>query len=270
MVSVCEFLDRPQARAQALEDYRRNGYLILTEVFTPAEVAQMHEAWTKIADERSAAGKKPYANLLMTHVSNPGVASVVRNPLLVKSVEAVLGGRIELIQSQLMHGRPGSKGFSPHQDNFFNRAEPKDDIIAAWIAVEPVDRENGSLAAYPRSHVDGLVKTRRDWFYLVTRSLDIAKSLLRIVMPKGRVGPDDSGVVERYAYASAPKGVQAIPVALAPGSVALMHGDLIHFSYPNQTESRFRRSLVANFIRVGTKFAAGPLTRRTPFDVYAS
>lgn len=270
MVSVREFLDRPQAREQALEDYRQSGYLILTDLFTPEEVAQMQNVWTEIADQRHAAGKKPHANLLMTHVTNPGVAAVVRHPLLVKCVEAVLGGRIELIQSQLMHGRPGSKGFSPHQDNFFNRAEPKDDIVAAWIAVERVDRENGSLAAYPGSHVDGLVKTRRDWFYLVTRSLDIAKSLLRIVLPKGRAEPDDTGVVERYAYASAPKGVQAIPLALAPGSIALMHGDLIHFSYPNQTESRFRRSLVANFIRVGTKFAAGPLTRRTPFDVYAA
>ncbi len=270
MVSVREFLDLPQAREQALADYRRMGYLILTDLFSPEEVDRMHAVWAEIARQRQGEGKKPHAHLLMTHATNPGVASVVRHPLLVKCVEAVLGGRIELIQSQLMHGQPGSKGFSPHQDNFFNRAEPNGDIVAAWIAVDKVDQENGSLAAYPGSHVDGLVETRRDWLYLVTRSLDIAKSLLRVALPKGPSEPNDTGVVERYAYAKPPNGVSPVPVAMAPGSVAIMHGDLIHFSYPNRTEGRFRRSLVANFIRVGTKFAAGPLTRRTPFDVYAS
>jgi ectoine hydroxylase-related dioxygenase (phytanoyl-CoA dioxygenase family) len=270
MADAREFLADSEVRRKALEDYRNSGFLVLRSVFTDSEIAGMRDTWSMIGESRRQDGKAPHRNLLMTHVSMPGVASVVRNQTLVRCIEAILDGKIELIQSQLMFGAPGAKGFSPHQDNFFNRAEPRDKIVAAWIAIDKVDRENGSLAAYPGSHVNGLVKTRRDMVYLLTRSLDIAKSLLRIVFPRGSGEPNDSGVVERYAYAETPPDVSAVALTMAPGSVAIMHGDLVHFSYPNQTSDRFRCSLVANYIRIGTRFVAGPLTRRTPFDVYAS
>jgi hypothetical protein len=82
MVSVREFLDRPQARDQALESYRQTGYLVLTDLFTPEELVRMKAVWTEIAEQRRREGKKPHATLLMTHINNRGVASIVRHPLL--------------------------------------------------------------------------------------------------------------------------------------------------------------------------------------------
>ncbi len=265
-----EFLADPKVRELASEEYRKSGLIVLSKVFTDDQLAEMRATWSKIAESRQQDGKNPFDSLLMTHISMPGVANVVCNSTLVGCVEGVLGGKIELIQSQLMFGYPGTGGFSAHQDNFFNRADPKDNIVAAWIAVEKAEKENGCLAAYPGSHLNGLVKTRRDWFYLLTRSFQIAKSLMRVLMPQARSEPNDSGVVERYAHAEIPKGTSEVAVVLEPGSVAFMHGDLVHSSYPNRTQDRFRRSLVANYIRVGTRYATGPLTRRTPFDVYAA
>lgn len=270
MVTVRDFLDRPLAREQALEDYRQTGYLVLTDLFGPAELAGMRAAWTKIAEQRRREGKKPHATLLMTHITNPEIAAIVRHPLLVKSSEAILGGKIDLIQSQLMHGQPGTKGFSPHQDNFYNRADPADGIVAAWMALEDVDRENGALGVFPASHRNGLAGTRRDWVYLLSRSPDVARSLLRLASPKFRSGDDDSSVIERFVYAEAPNDIQPVPVALKAGSVVFMHGDAIHLSYPNQTQHRSRQSLLTNFVKVGTRFSAGRLSGRVPFDVYAS
>jgi ectoine hydroxylase-related dioxygenase (phytanoyl-CoA dioxygenase family) len=270
MVTVREFLEVPQVRAEALEGYRQTGYLILTDLFEPSELAQMRSAWGQIADERRREGKKPHATLLMTHITHPEIAAIVRHPLLVKTAEAVLGGRVDLIQSQLMHGMPGSKGFSPHQDNFYNRANPRDGIVAAWMALEDVDKENGALGVFPASHHNGLADTRRDWVYLLTRSPDVAKSLLRLASPKFRTGDDDSSVIERFVYAEAPGNIEPVPVALTAGSVVFMHGDAIHLSYPNQTKDRSRKSLLTNYVKVGTQFSAGKLTGRVPFDVYAS
>jgi ectoine hydroxylase-related dioxygenase (phytanoyl-CoA dioxygenase family) len=269
MVTVCEFLERPQVREQALEDYRRTGYLVLTDLFTPEELSRMRKAWSALAEQRRGEGKKPHATLLMTHVTNPEVATIVRHRLLVKSVEAVLGGKVDLIQSQLMHGQPGTKGFTPHQDNFYNRANPNDGITAAWIALEDVDQENGALGIFPASHLNGLAATRRDWVYLLSRSPDVAKSLLRLASPKFRSGDDDSSVIERFVYAETPDDVRPVPVALKAGSVVFMHGDAIHLSYPNQTKDRSRQSLLTNFVKVGTQFSAGKLSGRVPFDVYA-
>jgi ectoine hydroxylase-related dioxygenase (phytanoyl-CoA dioxygenase family) len=268
MVTVSEFLGRPRAREQALEDYRQTGYLILTDLFTPEELARMRSVWGKIAEQRRREGKKPHATLLMTHITNAGVASIVRHPLLVKCTETVLGGRVDLIQSQLMHGQPGTKGFTPHQDNFYNRAQPNDGITAAWIALEDVDQENGALGIFPASHLNGLAATRRDWVYLLSRSPDVAKSLLRLASPRFRNGDDDSSVIERFVYAEAPDDIKPVPVALKGGSVVFMHGDAIHLSYPNQTKDRSRQSLLTNFVKVGTQFSAGKLSGRVPFDVY--
>jgi ectoine hydroxylase-related dioxygenase (phytanoyl-CoA dioxygenase family) len=270
MVAAREFLEVPRVREEALERYRQTGYLILSDLFEPSELAEMRAAWGQIAEQRRREGKKPHATLLMTHIIHPEIAAIVRHPLLVKTVEAVLGGRVDLIQSQLMHGMPGSKGFSPHQDNFYNRANPRDGIVAAWMALEDVDKENGALGVFPASHLNGLADTKRNWVYLLTRSPDVAKSLLRLASPKFRAGDDDSSVIERFVYAEAPRNIEPVPVALKAGSVVFMHGDAIHLSYPNQTKDRSRKSLLTNYVKVGTQFSAGKLTGRVPFDVYAS
>ena len=270
MISAHDFLTDPEAYRKALEDYRATGYVVLRNVFTAAEISRIRDTWTTIAEGRRQEGKRPYTTLLMTHLSNAGVADIVRNRILLSCVEGLLAGRVELIQSQLMFGMPGNKGFSPHQDNFYNRAEPKGGIIAAWLALEDVNEDNGCLAVFPSSHLGGLAKTRRDWLYLLSRAPDVAKSLIRLTSSKARTRPNDSGVIERYVYAQVPDNAKAVAVTMEEGSVVFMHGDTIHFSYPNRTTDRFRRSLLTNYVRVGTTFAAGKLTGRVPFDVYAA
>jgi ectoine hydroxylase-related dioxygenase (phytanoyl-CoA dioxygenase family) len=265
-----QFVDDPLQRQQVLEAYRETGFVVLSDVFDRTELGRMRSTWAEISEQRRKEGKKAHATLLMMHALDPGVAQIVRSPLLVKCVEGFLGGKIELIQSQLMYGMPGAKGFSPHQDNFYNRADPKDGIVAAWIALEDVDRENGSLAVFPVSHKNGLAETRKDWMYLLTRSPDVLKSLMRATSPARRAQPDDSSVIERFVYAQAPKDIEPVALAMKAGSVAFMHGDAIHFSYPNVTTDRSRRSLLTNYVKVGTAFSAGKLSGRVPFDVYAS
>jgi len=270
MTTAGAFLDDAQVRAAALAGYRETGCLIVDEVFGAAQLAKMNETWAKISQDRRREGKKEHSTLLMMHERTPGVAEIVRDRCLVDCVEAVLGGKVELIQSQLMYGAPGVKGFSPHQDNYYNRAQPSDGIVAAWIALEDVDVENGALAMLPGSHKGGLVEARRDWLYLIGRSPDVVKSLLRLAVPSLQKSENDSGVIERFVHARSDGGAAPSTLSMKAGAVAFMHGDLIHFSHPNRTASRFRRSLLANYIRVGTVFAAGKLTGRVPFDIYES
>jgi ectoine hydroxylase-related dioxygenase (phytanoyl-CoA dioxygenase family) len=267
MSTATMFLEDAQTRREALAAYADRGCVIVDEVFSPAQLAAMKDTWTGISASRRQEGRRPFATLLMMHPSTPGVANIVRDRRLVACMEGLLGAKIELIQSQLMFGAPGVKGFSAHQDNYYNRANPSDGIIAAWIALEDVDVENGALAMYPGSHKAGLVEARRDWLYLVRRSPDVVKSLLRMVAPS-LTGENDSGVIERFVHAKAGQAA-AETLEMKAGSVAFMHGDLIHFSHPNRSKARFRRSLLANYVRVGTTFASGKLTGRVPFDVYA-
>jgi ectoine hydroxylase-related dioxygenase (phytanoyl-CoA dioxygenase family) len=270
MTDATHFIDDPETRAAARAEYETNGCLIIDGVFTAPQLANMNETWSQIGESRKQAGKKPYSTLLMMHLSTPGVAEIVRDRRLLACVEGVLGGKVELIQSQLMFAPPGVKGFSAHQDNFYNRAVPTNGIVAAWIALEDVHEDNGALAVYLASHKGGLVEAKRDWLYLLGRSPDVVKSLLRMTAPSLQKGHNDSGVIERFVHAQVGKSVASTTLSMKAGAVAFMHGDLIHYSHPNRTTSQFRRSLLANYIRVGTDFAAGKLTGREPFDVYAS
>jgi ectoine hydroxylase-related dioxygenase (phytanoyl-CoA dioxygenase family) len=269
MINVGAFLGDAQARSEALAEYRGAGCLIINDVFSSEQLAKMRETWAEIAGNRQREGKKQYATLLMMHEHASGVAEIVRDRRLLSCVEAVLGGRIELIQSQLMYGAPGVKGFSPHQDNYYNRANPNDGIVAAWIALEDVDVENGALVVLRGSHKNGLVEAKRDWLYLVGRSPDVVKSLLRLALPSLQKSENDSGVIERFVYAKAKGDVAPQTLEMKAGAVAFMHGDLIHYSHPNRTQARFRRSLLSNYVRVGTHFSAGKLTGRVPFALYA-
>jgi ectoine hydroxylase-related dioxygenase (phytanoyl-CoA dioxygenase family) len=268
-VRAGDFLHNPQVRRQALEEYRAAGYFILEDVFDEASVAHMRQTWEEISDRRRGQRKSPHASLLMIHNTNPAIVGIVRNRTLVGCVEGFLGGKVKLIQSQLMHAGPGSGGFSPRQDNYYNRADPRDGIIAAWIAVDDVDQSNGALSVIAGSHLNGLAKTRRDWLYLLSRSPDIAKSLLRLALPKRGKQENDTGVIERFTYAEVPKDSMPIAAVMKAGSVLFMHGDTIHFSGPNHTNDRLRRSLLTNFVRTGTAFAKGRLSARVSFDVYA-
>ncbi|MSR15997.1 MAG: hypothetical protein EXR86_15905 [Gammaproteobacteria bacterium] len=268
MASAEQFLNEPGLKQQVIEEYRASGYVILSDVYDERVLSSMRKTWQNISEERGAHGKKPFVTLLMAHNAYPEVADIVRHRPLVKCVEGLLGSRVEMIQSQLMFGAPGTSGFSPHQDNFYNRADPNDGIIAAWIALEPVDQQNGGLGVYPGSHKKGLVETRQDWLYLLSRSPDILKSLVRLASPRLRAEANDSGVMERFVYALPPTGLNLVGLSMEPGSVVFMHGDLIHSSFPNRTTDRARRSLLANYVRVGTSYASGRLTGRTRFELY--
>ena len=46
---------------------------------------------------------------------------------------------------------PGTKGFSPHQDNTYVKAS-SDSFISAWIALTNVNNKNGGLIIWPKSH----------------------------------------------------------------------------------------------------------------------
>ncbi|HET6296375.1 MAG TPA: phytanoyl-CoA dioxygenase family protein, partial [Kribbella sp.] len=59
-------------------------------------------------------------------------------------------------QSMFYFKPPGARGQALHQDNIFLRADPET-CLAAWIAIDDVDADNGGLAVVPGSHRTELV-----------------------------------------------------------------------------------------------------------------
>jgi hypothetical protein len=138
-------------------------------------------------------------------------------------------------QSMFYFKPPGARGQAMHQDNTFLRAHPET-CLAAWIAVDDVDAENGGLAVVPGSHQVELV---------CPEEADLSESFTNAEVP-------------------IPDGLSKVQTKMKAGDVLFFHGSVVHGSRPNTTTDRFRRSLIFHYIpEDSTEIAAfyNPLVR---------
>ncbi|KAJ9563993.1 hypothetical protein OSB04_009153 [Centaurea solstitialis] len=133
-----------------------------------------------------------------------------------------------IIQSMYIFKQPGIGGeVVPHQDNSFLYTDPPS-CTGLWLALEDATTVNGCLWAIPGSHKDGLVR---------------------------RFIRDDKGV---HFDKPSPSYDQKdfVPVEVKAGSLVLIHGDLIHQSFENQS-SKSRHAYSLHVIDTeGCKWAA--------------
>jgi ectoine hydroxylase-related dioxygenase (phytanoyl-CoA dioxygenase family) len=92
--------------------------------------------------------------------------------------------------------------------------------VAAWVACDVIDRENGGLEVVPGTH-------RMDVFCPETA---------------------DSDVSFAREYVPPPPGLAPVPVDMAPGDVLFFNGSLVHGSQPNRAAERFRRSFIGHYV----------------------
>ena len=102
----------------------------------------------------------------------------------------------------------------PHQDNYYFCLDP-DASITLWLAIDPVDQQNGCLRYLPGSHRDGL------------REHD-ASNVLGFSQ-----GVTDYGEEEI---------AREVEICCQPGDLVVHHGEVIHRADPNRTADRQRRA----------------------------
>jgi len=138
-------------------------------------------------------------------------------------------------QSMFYFKPPGARGQALHQDNIFLRADPET-CLAAWIAIDDVDADNGGLAVVPGSHRTELV---------CPEPADLTESFTNRQVP-------------------IPAGMQKVQTRMKAGDVLFFHGSVVHGSRPNSSTDRFRRALIFHYVpEASTEIAAfyDPLVR---------
>ncbi|CAN1151544.1 Phytanoyl-CoA dioxygenase [Linum perenne] len=112
-----------------------------------------------------------------------------------------------IIQSMYIFKQPGIGGeVVPHQDNSFLYTEPTT-CTGLWVALEDATAINGCLWAIPASHKNGLVR--------------------RFI--RGEQGVSFDRPSPSYNQSD------FVPIEVKAGSLVLIHGDLIHQSFENQS-----------------------------------
>ena len=224
----------------ALDDAERqrfavDGFAIARGLYTADEVREitdefmaMHAAGPVPGHFEPRAADNPgetddvlrsYPRVMHPHQIN----DVARRYLLDSRVRAILedllGEEPLAAQSMFYFKPPGARGQALHQDNFYLRVDPGT-CVAAWLACDVIDRDNGGLEVVPGTH-------RMDVF--CPEEADPEVSFTRDYVPP-------------------PPGLAPVPVDMAPGDMLFFNGSLVHGSGPNATADKFRRSFICHYV----------------------
>ncbi|WBO62305.1 phytanoyl-CoA dioxygenase family protein [Streptomyces camelliae] len=217
----------PETLRQRFEE---DGFTVVRALFDRAEAERLCDVFAAL----HAAGPVPghfeprpadpdplrrHPRVMQPHEFSAPARELLLDARLRTVLEVLFGEEVLAAQSMFYFKPPGARGQALHQDNFYLRVEPGT-CIAAWVACEPIDRENGGLEVVPGTH-------RMDLF--CPELADEEQSFAREYVPP-------------------PPGLVPVAVDLAPGDVLFFNGSLVHGSGPNRSADRFRRSFIGHYV----------------------
>lgn len=222
----------PQLTPAQRQEFERDGYTVYPGLFTPEEVQGLADAHAALHTRGEIPGcfksvppaqatdpLAAYPRMMHPHRVDPVAMRYLIHPKLEPLLGTLFGEAPLAAQSMFYWKPPGARGQALHQDNFYLKVHPGT-CIAAWLAVDPADRENGGLFVVPGSH-------KMDLF--CPEEADLSVSFSRHFVP-------------------VPKGLHDVPLDLAAGDVLFFGGNVIHGSQPNRARHRFRRSFICHYI----------------------
>ena len=153
--------------ADAIEQYRRDGFLLLPPGFLPADVldtvasvlpeALATDSPARILERDGATVRSVYG----LHQTQPAIAELTRLPALLGAVRQLLDGEVYVHQSKINIKAPfAGDQWEWHQDYIYwlqDDGIQRPDLINVAVFLDDVTEFNGPLTFVPGSHADGLL-----------------------------------------------------------------------------------------------------------------
>jgi phytanoyl-CoA hydroxylase len=214
--------------------FQEEGYIIIRNLFSEEEIAALRTNFMNLhaqgeiegcfkaepIEEAIKSGNilSAYPRMMHPHRVNEEAMRYMLDPRVFYILKQLLGEEAVAAQSMFYFKPPGAKGQALHQDNFYLKVEPGT-CIAAWTAIDDADEANGGLFVVPNSQKE------------------------EIQCPH-EADPQQSFTKDEVDI---PDGLQPIPTDLKAGDVMFFNGNMIHGSYPNLSEDRFRRAFICHY-----------------------
>lgn len=214
-----------------LAEYKTQGFTIVRGVFSPEEVEMLRDHYMQLASEgrgffereqKAAATDDPlkkFPRMVHMHRWDGLSLQFLLDQRIQHCLTTLLGAEPYAVQTMLYFKPPGARGQALHQDQAPLRVQPGT-CMAAWMALDECDEANGCLQLVPGT---------QDLPLLCSVQADTTQSFTGSTVPlSDQMAP--------------------IPAIMKPGDILFFNGQVIHGSFPNSTEDRFRRSLIGHYI----------------------
>jgi phytanoyl-CoA hydroxylase len=211
--------------------YDRDGFVAVRRFLTPAALAELtreldryiREVVPVLPDSDAFFLDRTRRETLkqLQHMTGDAYfREYASHPLWHELARTLVGEEVECLGPEWFDKPPASGSPTPpHQDNYyFNLAPPN--VITVWLALDPVDDENGCLRYVAGSHCRGIRPHR------LSGILGFSQ------------GITDYGEADRAEEAA---------VHLQPGDAVAHHGNTIHRAEANASPTRHRRAFAMVF-----------------------
>ncbi len=224
--------------ADELNRYRREGYLVVPDLLTPAE--------TEAFVEYEARQPKELRNHLDNHKRDPQWKAVAAHRGIVGIARQILGANPMIVQTMYLEKFPGeeAKGTALHQDTHYLPSEPNT-LMACWLAMSNTDEENGGLCVLPASHAAGLYDTHKATS-LRDHQVWESEHLMR-----DRDGREWRQIFYSFEIDGVDRSKMRF-LQVPRGSGVFFSGMTIHGSYANRSADRVRRAFATHYVAEGT------------------
>ncbi len=229
--------------------YRREGYLLVEDVFDAGEVAELNRVTDSIIERsRGIAASNSLFDVAPHHTAEHPVVRRIKNPVAIDAVyaraarqerlldivECLIGPGVRFDHSKMnIKTRGGQAAIDWHQDWAFY-PHTNDDLLAVGLYLGDCTPENGPLMVIPGSHKGPVFDHHHEGFFV------------------GSCGAGDLGALVD----------DAVPLAGRAGSITIHHVRTLHGSLENRLQ-RDRRLLLMCYMAID----AWPLASAGPFDL---
>ena len=222
---------------EQLEFYRVNGYLVVPDVLTTEEC----DAVMNLFETESGLD---FSEVVNPHQKYPLIMGLMKKPRAVAVLETIQNSRVCGMQSMFVWKKAGApdgrKAWSVHQDATYVRTA-RDTYVGGDYIIDDHDPENGGLFFYAGSHAEPLV------------DFEPAKS--EGDNPGNRV----KVISDKY---------KKVDLVAKKGSMLIIHGHVMHGSYPNNSKDRSRPVLLQAIINEGAEFYRGEKGNRVAIPLW--
>ncbi len=213
------------------EFFVANGYVLIKGLFPPDECEELREHFMELRKKETPmddAGLdigqandplKQFPRIIHPHRWDKRTFDWMLDAR-IEQVLATLLGEAPLAGQTMFYFKPaGARGQALHQDQKYLRVSPGT-CVAAWLALDNCDEENGCLQVVPGTH---------DLPLICTTEADTTQSFTN-------------------DYTPLPSEMKPMNVEMEAGDVLFFNGSIVHGSGPNTSKGRFRRSLIGHYL----------------------